>query len=164
MVSHAKINTRGLPALELHVKMANTRFRLDGGWISLIFLKFPVREPICSCMSTDPSRASKTCTVLMPSNPAGVRREIPALFNRSAPAGLLFTRRRRWLSSSAISVRCGDAMFLGEVATCTPHGELAMAHSSSRRAHPEWLGGTDGSARPVLLDQPVPQSVKFCFP
>jgi hypothetical protein len=151
MLSHAKINTRtGLAAPKLPNGIAE----------SVISLKFPVREPICPCMSTDPSRASKTCTVLMPSDPAGVRREIPALFESFSARRLTICAPEALAVSSVISVRCGDAMFLGEVTACATHGDSRWLIQVRVE---QILSGLEGlmALRARLLDEPVPQSVRM---
>lgn len=96
----------------------------------------------------------------MPSNPAGVRREIPALFESFSARRLTIYATEALAVSSAISVRCGDAMFLGEVATCTPHGDSRWL-IQVRVEH--ILSGLEGlmALRARLLDEPVPQSVSM---
>jgi hypothetical protein len=94
----------------------------------------------------------------MPSNAAGERREIPALFESFSARRLTICAGEALAVSSAISVRCGDAMFLGEVAACKGVGETKWLLQIRVE---QILSGLESlmSLRARLLDEPAPQPV-----
>ncbi|HEX4232535.1 MAG TPA: hypothetical protein VHZ07_27995 [Bryobacteraceae bacterium] len=96
----------------------------------------------------------------MPSNPAGERREIPALFESFSARRLTIRAGEALAASSAISVRCGDAMFLGEVAACKGDGDARWLVQVRVE---QILSGLEGlmALRARLLDEPVPQPVNM---
>lgn len=96
----------------------------------------------------------------MPSDAAGVRREISASFESFEARRLAICTAEALTVSSVISVKCGDAMFLGEVANCTP--EAPGAWRVGIRVE-QILSGLEGlmSLRARLLGEPVPEFARL---
>lgn len=109
-------------------------------------------------MGTDHACPAKPCTVILPSNSAGVRREIPALFESFTAPRLTICAEEAVAVSNVISVQCGDAMFLGEVATCKVCGEAQWSVDVRVK---QILSGLEGlmSLRARLLGEPLPEPV-----
>ena len=111
-------------------------------------------------MSADQSRPAKTCTVLLPSDSKGVRKQIPAAFESFNSRLLTICAPESLAISSVISVQCGDAMFLGEVAVCAADG--AGGWRLAVRVE-QILSGLEGlmSLRARLLGDPAPELATF---
>ena len=107
-------------------------------------------------MGTDLSCPARACTVILPLNAAGVRREIPALFDSFTAPKLTICADEALPISSVISVQCGDAMFLGEVATCKAQDDRKWSVGVRVK---QILSGLEGlmSLRARLLGDPLPE-------
>lgn len=92
----------------------------------------------------------------MPSNGAGVRRQISGSFESFSSRRLTISVSESLPVSSVISVQCEDAMFLGEVAICTTEGD---EHWQAEVRVEQILSGLAGlmSLRARLLGEPVPE-------